>query len=188
MPRQISIFAGSFKPPHKGHFEIVKKMLKLTKKPRKGDKGPGTVYVFISKKAREPCLDIDGEISKTVWHDYIKLLPEKEKMRVRLVLSGLSSPTQTAYGFVKRIASPGDIFYLVKSAKNAKNTRFSSFVNLKGKAQFKEMVLPGYESMYSTNMREAIKDNKKSDFYKFLPKEMTNMEKKKLWDKLSILC
>jgi nicotinic acid mononucleotide adenylyltransferase len=40
MPRQISIFAGSFKPPHKGHLAIVKKMLKLTEKPRKGDKGP----------------------------------------------------------------------------------------------------------------------------------------------------
>jgi phosphopantetheine adenylyltransferase len=171
-----TIYAGSFKPPHKGHFHIVKKMLK------KSD----LVYIFISKKERTPCSKLDGRISKEVWKEYISLLPLKDQSRVRLILSKLVSPTQTAYGFVKSISKKGDLFYLVKSAKNANNKRFSSFKTLKG-VKFQELVLPGFENLHSTDMRIALKEGRKSDFYRFLPK-MNNMQKNRLWKKLSVLC
>jgi len=188
MPRQITIFAGSFKPPHKGHFSLVKKMLKCTAKPRKGDKGPGYVYIFISRKPREPCDGINGPVSKQVWQAYVNTLSAKDQKRVRLVLSALPSPTQTAYGFAKRISSPGDMFFLIKSAKNATNTRYASFKSLKNKAQYKTLILPGFESMHSTDMRKAIKAGKRAEFYKFLPSEMKKAEREKLWKKLKPLC
>jgi hypothetical protein len=189
MPRQISIFAGSFKPPHKGHLAIVKKMLKLTEKPRKGDKGPGYVYVFISKKSREPCSKIDGVVSKKIWEEYISTLPKKEQERVKLVLSNLTSPTQTAYGFVKRLAYPGDIFYLIKSAKDARNTRYSSFKNLQNKnIEIKELILPGFESLHSSYMREFLKKRKKKEFYSYLPPKMKKNEKQKIWEGAKLLC
>lgn len=188
MPRQITIFAGSFKPPHKGHLALVKKMLDCTKKARPGDKGPGHVYVFISNKPREPCDGINGPISKEVWQSYINTLPEEDRSRVRLVLAKRPSPTQTAYGFVKRIASPGDLFFLIKSAKNATNTRYSSFKDLEQKqVQYKELVLPGFESLHSTDMRIALEKGKKADFFKFLPR-MKKAEKEELWVKLKKLC
>jgi hypothetical protein len=118
-------------------------MLKCTAKPRRGDIGPGTVYIFISNKPREPCDGIDGPTSKEVWKAYVKTLPKKEQDRVKLILARLPSPTQTAYGFAKRIASPGDTFFLIKSAKNARNTRYSSLKALGTKhVQPKELFLP----------------------------------------------
>ena len=173
-----TIFAGSFKPPHKGHYHIVKKMLSMDKE--------GMVYVFISKKEREPCMKLTGEISKEIWEEFLKLLPKKDRERVKLILSKMPSPTQTAYGFVKSIAKKGDFFYLVKSAKNADNSRFSSFKTLNIK--YKELILPKFSSLNSTDMRNAVKDGDKKLFYSFIPKKMSNCGKKKLWDRMRELC
>ena len=188
MPKQKTIYAGSFKPPHKGHLFLVKKMLNMTKKPLNKKDLPGIVYVFISKKEREPCNDLTGEISKKIWQEYVKLLPKKDQGRVRLVLSKITSPTQTAYGFIKNTAKKGDVYYLVKSAKNANNSRFASFKQIKTKGlEFNELVLPGFENLNSTDMRVALSEGRKSDFYKFLPK-MSSVQKNKLWKELEKLC
>ena len=187
MPRKITIYAGSFKPPHKGHLYLVKKMLKKTKPKTKSDY-PGIVYIFISKKEREPCNKMTGEISKEVWKEYIETLPKNDQSRVKLILSKLPSPTQTAYGFVSRLAKPGDEFYLVKSAKNTHNQRFASFKTIKRKGiKFHELILPGYENLNSTDMRKALKDGNKKEFYKYVPK-MSLVKKNKLWEKLKKLC
>ena len=186
MPKKITIYAGSFKPPHKGHLYLVKKMLKLTKS-NKGEY-PGIVYIFISKKEREPCDGITGEISKEIWKEYIETLPKKDQERVRLILSKLPSPTQTAYGFVSKLAKKGDIFYLVKSAKNINNSRFESFKTIKKKGvQINELILPGYEKLNSTDMRKALSDGDKKKFYKYIP-ITDNVKKNKLWKKLKLLC
>lgn len=184
MSKKITIYAGSFKPPHKGHLHLVKKMLKMTK----DTNNPGMVYIFISKKEREPCNKITGEISKEIWKEYISTLPEKDQGRVKLILSKLTSPTQTAYGFVKRVVKKGDEVYLVKSAKNANNQRFASFKTIKKKnIHFHELILPGYEKLNATDMREAIYNKNKKKFYTFLPK-MGPVKKNKIWKKLEMLC
>ena len=187
MPKKITIYAGSFKPPHKGHLYLVKKMLKMTKPKTKNDY-PGIVYIFISKRERDPCDKITGEISKEVWKEYIETLPKKDQQRVRLILSKLPSPTQTAYGFVNKLAKSGDEFYLVKSAKNANNQRFASFKTIKRKGvKFHELVLPGYENLNSTDMRKALRNDNKKEFYRFVPK-MSPVKKNKLWEKLKKFC
>ena len=188
MPKKFTIYAGSFKPPHKGHLYLVKKMLKMTK-PINKDDYPGIVYIFISKKEREPCDKLTGEISKEIWKEYIETLPKKDQPRVKLILSKQPSPTQTAYGFVNKIAKNGDIFYLVKSAKNANNSRFSSFKTIKRKGvEFNELILPGYENLNSTDMRKALHLGEKNIFYKYLPNKIKTIKKNKLWEKLRKLC
>ena len=47
MLKKITIYTGSFKPPHKGHLFLVKKMLKMTTPENKKDY-LGIVYIFIS--------------------------------------------------------------------------------------------------------------------------------------------
>ena len=191
MVRNITIYVGSFKPPHKGHLSLVKKMLKMTNSKKIGD-NPGIIYIFISNKEREPCNKITSDISKDIWKEYIKLLPIKDRPRVKLILSKLSSPIQTAYGFVNKISKKGDIFYLVKSAKNSKNTRFDALLNIEKKGTKKgielyEFILPGYENLNSTDMRDAIHNNDIKKFNKYIPK-MTIYNKNKIWNKLKILC
>jgi hypothetical protein len=186
MPKKITIYVGSFKPPHKGHLHLVKKMLKMTKDSKDY---PGTVYIFISKKQRPICHHLTGEISKEVWKEYIETLPKKDQGRVKLILSKLPSPTQTAYGFVSRLAKKGDEFYLVKSAKNSNNQRFASFKSIKRNGiKFHELVLPGYENLNSTDMRKALHDGNKKEFYKYVPSSLSPVRKNKLWEKLKKLC
>ena len=188
MLKKITIYTGSFKPPHKGHLFLVKKMLKMTTPENKKDY-LGIVYIFISKKEREPCYEISGEVSRDVWKEYIETLAEKDRKRVKLIVSKLSSPTQTAYGFVSRIAKKGDIFYLVKSIKNSSNSRFSSFKSIKTKGvKFNELILPGYENLNSTDMRRALNNNDKKTFYNYLPAKMNDNKKNKLWIKLKNKC
>lgn len=197
MSRKIMIYAGSFKPPHKGHLFIVKKMLKMlknlknlkiTESKNKTDY-PGIVYIFISKKEREPCYEISGEVSRDVWKEYIETLPEKDRGKIKLIVSKLSSPTQTAYGFVSKIAKKGDTIYLIKSMKNANNSRFSFFKTIKTKGvTFNELILPEYKNLNSTDMRKALGNNDKKTFYNYLPNKMTNYQKNKLWEKLRKLC
>ena len=184
MHRKITIYTGSFKPPHKGHLFLVKKMLKITKA-EKGD-FPGIVYIFISKKEREPC-KITGDVSLEIWKEYIKTLPIKDQNRVKLILSKLPSPIQTAYGFVNRLATKGDTFYLIKSSKNSENTRFESLLSKKKGINIYEMVLPEYENLNASDMREALAFNNKKKFNKYLPK-MDDIEINKIWYKLKILC
>lgn len=183
--KKTTVYVGSFKPPHKGHFHLVKTMLRMTEDPSNPENS-GKVYIFISKKERDPCPGITGEVSKEVWQEYLKTLSEKDQERTKLILSKMSSPTQTAYGFVKKIYNKKEEFYLVKSAKDVGNKRFSSFKNIKG-LNFYELILPGYENLNSTDMREALSKNDKKKFNTFLPK-MSLAEKNKLWLKLKKLC
>ena len=37
-------------------------------------------------------------------------------------------------------------------------------------------------------MRNAVKDGDKKLFYSFIPKKMSNYNKKKIWDKMRKLC
>ena len=80
-------------------------------------------------------------------------------------------------------------YYLVKSAKNADNARFASFKTIKTKGvTFNELILPGFENLHSTDMRQALKDGDKKKFYTFLPAKMSSMKKNQLWKKLKELC
>lgn len=186
MSRKITIYTGSFKPPHKGHLALVKKMLKMTKPVKDGY--PNYVYIFISKKERDPCNKLTGEVSRYVWKEYIKTLSVKDQSRVKLIVSKLTSPVQTAYGFVKKIAKKDDTFYLVKSAKDISNTRFNNLLAIKKKdVKMVELVISGYEHLHSTDMRNTLHDNNKKDFNKYIPK-MAIVDKNKLWNKLKKLC
>ena len=182
--RKITIYIGSFKPPHKGHLSLVKKMLKMTLPEKKTD-SPGYIYIFISKKERNPC-NITGEISKEIWKTYIETLPIKDQSRVKIRLSHLPSPSQTAYGFLNKIAKKGDTFYLIKSIKDTSNTRYESFDSKKG-ITIKKLILPGYKNLNASDMRQALFNNNKTKFNTYLPK-LDSQKKKEIWDKLKILC
>jgi cytidyltransferase-like protein len=59
---RIGFFAGGFKPPHLGHYEVAKQ----------ASKANDQVMIFIGKPPRPP---ITVEISKAIWDIFAKTLP-----------------------------------------------------------------------------------------------------------------
>lgn len=186
MPDQqktATIYVGSFKPPHKGHLHIAKTILKeMTKQTDKS-----TLYIVISAKTREPCTNFKAEDSKNIWNIYLNTLGSL-KERVRIMISRLSSPTQTAYGFIKRVFKKGDKVYLIKSVKNKNDKRYSSFENLKG-VGIEKMVLPGYKNLHSSTLRNLVKKGERAKFLKeYMPSGLTNAQKQKIWNTMKKKC
>ena len=188
MPKQVAVFAGSFKPPHRNHLFIILKALrymnkntseKYIEKPR--------LYIFISSKTREPCSSITKEVSKEIWNMYISLLPVKYHSQITIVLSNLPSPTQTAYGFVKNRVSKKDIVYFVSDTID---TRYNSIIALckKRNIQYIPISHTFKTPIYSSNIQQYIVDNKKTLLYKLLPPKLNNVQKNTIYKKLSTLC
>ena len=160
--KKISFFPGSFKPPHEGHFDIVKKLLKTEDK----------IYIIVSSKTRYyPNLDINNnkrisvnkEQSKKEWEEWINKLPKKQQDKIVLVMSNLPSPILSATGMAERICAPGDKCSFVKSAKNVANKRFEGSQKLLRKKgipteikviEYKQKV--NGKPLSSTNIRKKI--------------------------------
>lgn len=81
----IGFFPGSFKPPHKGHFDTALKMAKQN----------NFAYVVISSEPRD---NITVEKSKQVWDIYKKYLPENTSISV---IAG--SPVTVIYQIVNML-------------------------------------------------------------------------------------
>ena len=147
----------------------------------------GIVYIFISKKPRDPCSALDGDVSKEVWLTYLSTLPAADQARVRLVVSQKSSPVLTVMGFVRRAVKRGSKLYLIKSAKNAENRRYEMIRPMPG-VEKEELVLPGWENLHSTDMRRRLAKRDKKGFMMYVPSELSKKQKDDLYERLVSLC
>jgi hypothetical protein len=104
--KKIALFPGSFKPPHKGHAEIVRQLV--------DDHKFDIVYVIISEKAVG---SYTRDMSKKVWGEYLKSAGLTDK--VVLIDSKNPSPISDAYDFIidKNKVSEDDNVTIVKSTK-----------------------------------------------------------------------
>ena len=169
-------FAGSFKPPHAGHYSVLDRFIKMKKVHK--------IYIIVSKKERG---GIGQETSYKVWEIYLENLFKRDpELRKKLVVvkSPDNSPLITARRYAQSLVGKGknNELVLVKSAKDAGNARFDLFKDLVGEGlDVKEFVIKKFKNMNSTNMREAIQRGDKSDFMKFLPTDLTSVQKGKVW-------
>lgn len=168
MRKKIVFIPGSFKPPHYGHFTLVKKLLQ--------DKTIDKIYVIISPKPRE---DITAEESKQIWNIYSKLFPSTSK--ISIMISRLPSPINMVYAIASKLQEGNEII-LIKSSKNIGNTRFKEFKKLEPKIKVDEWELKVFKNLSSTNMRKTIRDKNKQGFIKFLPPKLSQNNKEKIWD------
>lgn len=154
--KQYLFFPGSFKPPHVGHFTLLKQLLPKVDK----------AYIIISPKPRG---NITPEQSKLVWEQYLATLPPKQHNKVRLLIAFDPSPILSAFKIATKTAKPGDTIYLVKSDKNADNGRFDLFKQLK-KIKVEPLTVPAFKQLSATNMREQLDQG--ASIEPFLPKKV----------------
>jgi len=120
--RRIAIIPGAFKPPHRGHLEMVEHYAKISDE----------VIIMISPLARKTPSgkEIGFDISKAVWEIYLRDADLYEKVKV--IRSPTNSPVLATYEFVENktnspdFAQPGDIIIPGCSTKGGDDSRFQS--------------------------------------------------------------
>ena len=140
----IALFPGAFKPPHKGHFAVVKKLLE------KADQ----VVILISPKTRE---GVTVDESLAIWDLYKTLLDGNVEVRV-----AAGSPVQEAY----RVAKDNPDTKFILAAGKDEDSRFTSAQKLPNTEVFNAGNIEGTNA---TELRVALQTNNEDAIKQYLP-------------------
>ncbi len=147
---KIAIYPGAFKPPHKGHFQVVKLLV---------DRDDiSEVVIAVSSKERG---GVSLEQSLDVWGLYTNILGPKVK-----VISIPGSPIYYALNTIKN--NPDQDFVVVFGKEES--SRFASLVN---NPKVEIFDAGNFENISATDFRDAIRANNDEQIIKFLPKNIT---------------
>ncbi len=157
-PRTIAIYPGAFKPPHKGHLNVVKQAL------AKADE----VVILVSKADRS---GIQVGQSLKIWDLYLKTLGA-DASRVKVQVSKTNSPITDLYDTVKEF--PTTKFLAVYGKNDVK--RFDALSNKEKYSNVEVLDTGDVDSLSSTNLRSAIKNNDIGEISQLIPKEINPKE------------
>jgi len=191
----IALYPGAFKPPHRGHFEVVKSLLNGTHSGklydvdsyaqaglgalnRESDKVEpiNKVILFIGGGERN---GITKEESMAVWKIYSKYLPGIQ------IMDGEKNPMFASKDYAK--AHPEDKFYAVTGVRSEEDipdlrriTTFKNRDNVQG------LVIPSVEGsgVRATDFRKAILSGNLDEVLDFFPKELSKDEILKIMNML----
>ena len=178
--KTIAIIPGAFKPPHRGHLDMVKHYAERADE----------VKVFISdpqnpdqKRYTPGGQEITPQDSLQVWNLYIDKAGLQGKVKVQI--SPNPSPVSTAYDYIDEIALPNEMIILGASTKGGDAAaRFSGNLqkradnkrpgeNIKIIDPIKNAFDPVGEVLSATNFREDLDSvNNFEKINKYLPKEV----------------
>jgi cytidyltransferase-like protein len=139
----IALFPGAFKPPHKGHFDVVQKLLQIADE----------VVVLVSPKERE---GITAEQSMAVWNLYKPLFSGKVEIRITE-----GSPIKETYDIVKD--SPNTNFILAFG-----KGEFERFKSMEKFSNVKTFDAGAVEGVNATGLRNSL-SNGDRDLEEYLP-------------------
>lgn len=150
--KTIALFPGAFKPPHKGHFAVVKDL---------ADKAD-EVVVLISPKSRE---GIKAEESFAVWELYKTQLPNNVSFRI-----AVENPVSETYDVVKN--NP-DTKFLVAFGKG-ESDRFKQF---QATDKYPNAIVYNAgiaeEGVNATGLRNALQNGNEEEIQKYLPQNIS---------------
>jgi hypothetical protein len=165
-----AIYGGGFKPPTKGHFDLVKTALKDFKDIDK-------FIIYVGGGVRD---GIEQEQSLQVWDIYKELLPSKVQIE----------PSSAPIGDILRYAKnhPDEKVYFVIGYREG---REDDLQDVKSRTKGVEEKYPNVKvrviktpagDMSGTNARKALKKGDKEEFFTFLPTEIPANEKEDIYN------
>ena len=171
--QNIALVPGGFKPPTVGHFSLVDEVAK--------NPNIDKVIVLIGHKDRD---GVTKEESKQIWDIYKKYLPSN----VEIKISEKSSPISDIFSIIEN--NPNTMFYPVVGIRGEMDLGdLKRFDSLEGKfPNFKTIVIKsdeGENRISGTNSRAALIGGEKEKFQTYLPTELSNEEKNKVWSILT---
>tara|TARA_B100001094_G_scaffold330020_1_gene394190 strand:- start:436 stop:2583 length:2148 start_codon:yes stop_codon:yes gene_type:complete len=159
----VAIVPGAFKPPHRGHLDMV----------RHYSDNADRVIVMVSPKPRQTPngRDISQEDSIAMWNLYI----EKTGLNnIEVIPSPHPSPVRSAYEYVEKIAEPGEMVVLGTSTKGGDQSRFANDAQQYAKEGVRVLDPMKYafdpigEELSATDFRAALESGELATA-KFLP-------------------
>lgn len=145
----IALYPGKFKPPHAGHFDVIKKASEIADK----------VIVIMSQGSKD---EFTAEDSMKVWNLYKDILPSN----VEIKIAENSTPVRDVFDIVKDKTQD----FLVLYGKGERS-RYASIERDREKYSNVDIVDAGtFESLNATDLRTAIRNKDLEDIQKFLPK------------------
>ena len=159
----VAIVPGAFKPPHRGHLDMVKHYADNADR----------VIVMVSPKPRQTPngRDITQDESIAIW----KLYFQNDGLgNVEVIPSPHPSPVRSAYDYVGEIAEPGEMVILGTSTKGGDQSRFAKNVQQYAKEGVRVLDPMQYafdpvgEELSATDFRTAL-ENGELATAKFLP-------------------
>jgi cytidyltransferase-like protein len=142
----FALFPGKFKPPHKGHFSVVKQLLD------KADQ----VVILISPKIHD---GVSPEESVAAWELYKKQLVDGNRVELRI---SAVTPVKDVFDFVKN--NPELTVYAAYG--KGEEDRYK---NLDKYPNAKIVDAGNFGGLNATDLRRAIKAGNEEEIKKFLP-------------------
>jgi cytidyltransferase-like protein len=201
--KEVLIYVGSFKPPHRGHYKLIKEYIKkydkiiiiISNKPRplnrllkeidNLDKDKINNILGIDAKSKKEGIEIykkkinedvipniNSKESEKIWSIYLKYLDKKYRDKISIIISRINSPIKLGMSIYNKLDKLKYNVTFLKSEKNKNNKRFGEKVEIIGKY---------FEKINSTDIRELILLKKRKEFYKYLPVDLTEEDKLKVW-------
>lgn len=164
-PSQTILFPGAFKPPTKGHFDLVNSLA--------SDPKIKELIVIISSSLRG---SIGVEESKKIWDIYSKYLPSN----VIILASQDSSPVKAAYDIIKN--NP-DTNYLMAVGYRDENDEkdLERIKSVKKYPNADSVIYKASISSRATNARKELLLGNQKGFNEYLPTQLSQSDKDQIW-------
>lgn len=188
----IALYPGKFKPPHRGHFEAVKRLLtgehggvifdKESQKDAAGEilkeekqvENIEKVVIVVGAKTTE---GISLEQSLDIWNIYKPYLESYGEVEI--------IQAEVPVGYTKELLNDKDHFYLavgLRDITDAPDLGRRSITDKHDNYEALVFTLGPEFNVRATNLRNALKYKQKEEVREFLPDELQDSDKEKIID------
>jgi len=166
----IALVPGGFKPPTAGHFYLASE---IAKRPE-----VNKAIILIGHKDRD---GVTKDESLAIWNIYKKYLPNN----VEIQISNNNSPVQDVNSIIKN--NPENFYLPVVGVRGEFDLKdIKRFDSMKGNYNnFEPIVIHGDQGVSGTKARAALIDNNFENFQRYLPVELNDQERDKVWSILT---
>lgn len=157
----IAIYPGAFKPPHKSHFETVKR---VSEKPYIKQ-----VLVIISDTDRD---GITADNSLHIWNTFLKAEPNP---KVKVIKSSTNSPIKDIYSYLQKNMSKDEPVYIIGNKDESDDQEYFNSL----RKSFGDKVQPladeqKEEGITSSVVRDILRSGDYREFKKVMPDGVQN--------------
>jgi hypothetical protein len=173
---KIGLYGGGFKPPTRGHFEVVKQALE-------SNPDLDSLIVIVGQKERG---GIDQSDSLVIWDMYLKYLP------LKVEILPVTTPIRTVYNLAKE--NPQNEYKWFLGKRQGREDDESDIALRTKHLTTKKDDYPNLtpitvetadKGISGTKAREYIKSNDKTGFFSLLPTNLSLEEKEQIYTMVS---